>query len=144
MAHEGAIIAGCDVDVEGSEETARLVREVGGAMSSLHPVDRTDEGEVGRWIAGVIDEHGRIDSLYANAAAPCSSPIAETSFEEWSWVLRHELDLDFLPVKRAWLHLQENGGTILLVGSTAGISSTERGRRCSPEPSRPPRTYRAR
>jgi NAD(P)-dependent dehydrogenase (short-subunit alcohol dehydrogenase family) len=39
-------------------------------------------------------------------------------------VLRHELDIVFLPVMHAWTHLKESAGTVVLVGSTAGVSGS--------------------
>lgn len=39
-------------------------------------------------------------------------------------MLRHELDLVFLPVKHAWPHLCRSSGAVILVGSTAGVSGS--------------------
>jgi meso-butanediol dehydrogenase/(S,S)-butanediol dehydrogenase/diacetyl reductase len=70
-------------------------------------------------------EHGGIDVLYNNAAATRFSPIAETSYEDWSFTLRNELDIVFLATKHAWPHLiARGGGSVLLVGSTAGITGS--------------------
>ncbi len=129
FAGEGAIVVGCDVDVAGSGETARLVAdaggvaEAGGTFTSTHPLDLTDDGAVRDWIAKVVAEHGRIDVLYVNAGATRFAPVESTSFDDWSWVLRHELDIVFLPVHHAWPHLSE-GASVVLVGSTAGISGS--------------------
>ena len=124
FAAEAAIVVGCDLDSVGSEETLRLVEQGGGTMTSTHPLDLTDEQEVRDWVRSIVAEYGRIDALYANAGATRFAPVAETSFDDWSWVLRHELDIVILPVKFAWPHLLESGGSILLVGSTAGISGS--------------------
>ncbi len=121
FAQEGAIVVGADGDVEGSEETLRLVRVAGGRMTSRHPIDLTDDASVAEWIDSVAAEFGAIDILYANAGATRFSPVGETSFDEWSWVLRHELDIVFLPVRYAWPHLVKRGGNVIPVGSTAGI-----------------------
>lgn len=124
FADEGAVVAGCDISVKGAEETVRLVEAEGGRMTSDQPVDLTDDAAVQEWIAGVVTQHGRIDVLYANAGATRFAPIADTSFEEWSWVLRHELDVVFLPVKHAWPFLIASAGNVILVGSTAGITGS--------------------
>ncbi len=121
---EGAIVAGCDVNADGNNETKNLVEAAGGKMISHAPVDMTYESSVKTWIEGVVSQTGNIDVLYANAGATKFSPIAETSFEEWQFVLKHELDLVFLPVKHAWKHLIESKGNIILVGSTAGIAGS--------------------
>ncbi len=124
FASEGALVAGCDVNEAGNNETKFLVEMAGGKMIAHAPVDLTNESEVAKWIANVISEAGKIDVLYANAGATKFSPIEETSFEEWQFVLKHELDLVFLPVKHAWKHIVEAKGNIILVGSTAGIAGS--------------------
>lgn len=124
FAREGAIVIGTDMNVEGSDETVRLAADEGLAVTSIHPVDLTQEAPTQGFIDAVIAEHGRIDVLYANAGATRFSPIAETSFADWSWVLRHELDIVFLPVHCAWPHLQQSRGNVILVGSTAGITGS--------------------
>ena len=124
FAAEGATVVGTDVDVAGSEETLRLVRDAGGVMHSTHPVDLTVDAEVEAWAAGVVRDHGRVDVLYANAGATRFAPVAETTAEDWSWVLRHELDIVFLPVRHLWGALAASRGSIVLVGSTAGVSGS--------------------
>ena len=86
FAEAGATVVGCDI------------RPVDG----VRPVDLTDEDAVRRWVDAAADEHGGIDVLYANAGATRFSPLEETTKEEWDFVLRHELDVVFLPVKHAW------------------------------------------
>jgi NAD(P)-dependent dehydrogenase (short-subunit alcohol dehydrogenase family) len=124
FAHEGAIVAGCDVNSPGNLETQKLVEAAGGRMISHAPVDLTIEAEVTKWIDDVVSQAGKIDVFYANAGATKFSPVAETSFEEWQFVMKHELDLVFLPVKHAWKHLIASMGNIILVGSTAGVSGS--------------------
>ena len=124
FAAEGAIVAGCDVNSEGNSETKRLVEAAGGKMHNTAPVNLTDETETANWIESIASELGGIDVLYANAGATKFSPVAETSLDEWQWVLKHELDLVFLPVKFAWPHLIASKGNVILVGSTAGISGS--------------------
>jgi meso-butanediol dehydrogenase/(S,S)-butanediol dehydrogenase/diacetyl reductase len=124
FAAEGAQVVGCDLDPDGAAETARLVTEAGGRMTSTAPVDLTVEDEVRVWTDGIVAEFGRIDVLHANAGATRFAPIESTSFEDWHWVIAHELDLVFLPVKHAWPHLCAASGAIILVGSTAGVSGS--------------------
>jgi NAD(P)-dependent dehydrogenase (short-subunit alcohol dehydrogenase family) len=124
FASEGAIVAGCDVNVAGNAETAKLVQAAGGKMIAHSPVDLTVESEVENWIDQVVSQTGKIDVLYANAGATKFSPVAETSLEEWQFVMKHELDIVFLPIKHAWKHLIATKGNIILVGSTAGISGS--------------------
>ncbi len=125
FAAEGATVVGTDVNADGTAETVDLVRAAGGVMDSTHPLDLTDEDGVRAWVDAAAARHGGIDVLYNNAGATRFSPIAETSYADWSFVLRNELDVFFLATKHAWPHLvARGGGSVLLVGSTAGITGS--------------------
>ncbi|MDV6265770.1 MULTISPECIES: SDR family NAD(P)-dependent oxidoreductase [Rhodococcus] len=125
FASEGAIVYGCDIKVDEARETADLVESSGGLMIDSSPLDLTDPAAVSVWLDSVSAEHGRIDILYANAGATRFSPVADTSLEDWKFVLTYELDVVFLPVKHAWRHLQRSqAGAVILVGSTAGVSGS--------------------
>jgi meso-butanediol dehydrogenase / (S,S)-butanediol dehydrogenase / diacetyl reductase len=123
FAAEGATVVGADRDADGAAETVALVEADGYRMSSRHPIDLTDEAAVAGWIDDVVADHGGIDVLYNNAGATRFAPVEDVTFDEWSFVLRHELDLVFLPTKYAWPHLRRStrGPAVLLVGSTAGV-----------------------
>lgn len=124
FAAEGAIIAGCDVKVEGNLETIAMVQAAGGRMIGKAPVNLTDEAETAGWLAEVEAELGQIDVLYANAGATKFNRLEDTSLEEWRFVLQHELDIVFLPIKHAWSALKKSSGSVILVGSTAGVTGS--------------------
>jgi len=125
FAAEGATVVGTDVNQDGAAETVELVRAAGGLMDSTHPLDLADEEGVRTWVDGAAQRHGGIDVLYNNAGATLFSPIAETSYADWSFVLRNELDIVFLATRAAWPHLvARGGGSVVLVGSTAGITGS--------------------
>jgi meso-butanediol dehydrogenase / (S,S)-butanediol dehydrogenase / diacetyl reductase len=133
FAAEGATVVGTDLDAEGAEETVALVRAGGCQMSSAHPLDLADEEAVKSWLDATAAEHGSIDVLYNNAGATRFSPIEELTYEEWSFVLRNELDIVFLATKHAWPHLKASRRkpAVLLVGSTAGVSGSTTNRRAA-------------
>jgi NAD(P)-dependent dehydrogenase (short-subunit alcohol dehydrogenase family) len=109
FAAEGATVVGCDVQ----------------EASGVDRVDLTVEDEVKGWIDRAAAEHGRIDILYANAGATRFHPLEEVTGEEWDFVLRHELDVVFYPVKHAWRHLKASDDpAVVLVGSTAGMTGS--------------------
>ena len=125
FAAEGATVIGCDVDVDGAEETVRQVRQAGGRMSSTHPLDLTSEQAVAAWAAGTAAEHPSVDILYANAAATRFAPVEDLTFSDWQWNVAHEMDVVFLPVKYFWRQLAAAGNAaIVLVGSTAGVTGS--------------------
>src|SRR4051812_17316017 len=49
FAAEGAQVIGCDLDAAGARETVEAVRRAGGCITSTHPIDLTDEGQVRSW-----------------------------------------------------------------------------------------------
>lgn len=109
FADEGAVVEGCDV-----------VPGEGWAT-----VDLTHEDAVRRWLDAVGERHGRIDVLYLNAGATRFAPVDETSYDDWRFVLAHELDVVFLPAKHAWPWLKRSpGASVVLVGSTAGVTGS--------------------
>jgi len=124
FAAEGAVVAGADISVESNLQTKHLVEAAGGRIHIGDSVDLTNEAQTSAWIARAVAELGSIDVLFACAGATKFSPIEETSIDEWQWVLKHELDLVFLPVKHAWEHLKNAKGNAVLVGSTAGVSGS--------------------
>ena len=125
FAAEGATVVGCDIQPEGAAETVELVRAAGGSMTSSQPLDLTDDSEVRSWVDGAAERHGRVDILYTNAGATRFNPVEDVSLEEWRFVLAHELDVTFLPLRYAWRHLKKSGSAaVVLVGSTAGIAGS--------------------
>jgi meso-butanediol dehydrogenase / (S,S)-butanediol dehydrogenase / diacetyl reductase len=124
FAAEGAVVVGCDLKPDGAEHTVAMVTELGGRMDSTHPLDLTDEDAVHGWIDGAASRHGRIDVLYNNAGATRFDRVEDESYEDWRFTLRNELDVVFLATKHAWPHLKKDGGSVILVGSTAGLTGS--------------------
>jgi NAD(P)-dependent dehydrogenase (short-subunit alcohol dehydrogenase family) len=87
-------------------------------MDSTHPLDLNDEDGVRAWLDDAAARHSGFDVVYNNADATRFSPIAETSYADWSFTLRNELDIVFLVTQAAWPHLiARGGGSIVNVGS---------------------------
>jgi meso-butanediol dehydrogenase / (S,S)-butanediol dehydrogenase / diacetyl reductase len=125
FAREGAVVVGTDVNPDGAAETVELVRRQGGRMTSTHPLDLTDEAAVNAWIDDAATAHGGLDILYNNAGATRFAPIEQVTYEDWTFVLRNELDLVFLACKHAWPHLKTRGSaSVILIGSTAGLTGS--------------------
>ncbi len=90
FADAGATVVGCDV------------KEAPGVAQ----VDLTDEDAVRVSVDAAAEEHGGIDVLYANAGATRFNAVDDVSAQEWDFVLRHELDVVFFPVRHAWKHVR--------------------------------------
>jgi meso-butanediol dehydrogenase / (S,S)-butanediol dehydrogenase / diacetyl reductase len=117
-AREGAHVVGCDLDPETSAETVSLVRAEGGRMDAIAPVDLATEDGAGRWVREAVALAGGIDVLVNNASAIRFGPIDTLSFADWSFTIRHELDIVFLVTRAAWPHLVAGGG-----GSIVNVAS---------------------
>ncbi|MBS1879489.1 MAG: SDR family oxidoreductase [Actinobacteria bacterium] len=124
FAAEGATVVGCDLKVEGAEETVQMVRDAGGTMTSAQPLDLGKYEDVKEWVDSAASEHGGIDILYNNAAGAVFNSIKKMSEEEWHRILRNELDLVFYACRAAWPHLAAGGpSAIVNTASMQGIIS---------------------
>jgi len=117
-AREGAHVVGCDLNPETSAQTVSLVRAEGGRMDAIAPVDLATEEGAGRWVQQAVALAGGIDVLVNNASAIRFGPVDTLSFADWSFTIRHELDIVFLVTRAAWPHLVAGGG-----GSIVNVAS---------------------
>lgn len=121
FAAEGAKVLGADVAVEASIETTRLVRQAGGDMRSLEPLDLADPQDAERWVNTAIDLWGRVDVLYNNAAGVRFKSFEESTLADWDYTIRNELTITYVTAKAVWPHLKSQGGGVILnVASVAG------------------------
>ncbi len=118
---EGAKVVGCDIKVEGAEQTVALARASGGEMTSMAPVDLSNEEEAIRWVDQAAAVYGGIDILYNNAALGRIGPLMGMATSAWHFTLKHELDVLFFVTRAAWPHLvASGGGSIINTGSIIG------------------------
>lgn len=121
FAREGAKVVGCDIKVDAAEQTVALVRAEGGEMTSMAPVDLSNEEEATRWVNEAAEVYGGVDVLYNNAALGRIGPLMGMSTDAWHFTLRHELDVIFFVTRAAWPHLvARGGGSIINTGSIIG------------------------
>jgi meso-butanediol dehydrogenase/(S,S)-butanediol dehydrogenase/diacetyl reductase len=121
-AREGAHVVGCDLNPETAAETVELARAGGGRMDAVAPVDLATEEGAGRWVRDAVALAGGVDILVNNASAIRFGPIDTLSFADWSFTIRHELDIVFLVTRAAWPHLLAAGGGSIV--NVASITAT--------------------
>jgi NAD(P)-dependent dehydrogenase (short-subunit alcohol dehydrogenase family) len=122
FAREGARIVGCDINAETGKETRRLVREQGGEMEGLYPLDLTEEENAHRLAEFAASTFGGVDILYNNATGLRAGNIEEMSEEDWTFTLERTLTLPFLATKHMIPHLRKRGGgSIVFVCSMSGL-----------------------
>ncbi|HEY3903290.1 MAG TPA: SDR family NAD(P)-dependent oxidoreductase [Streptosporangiaceae bacterium] len=120
FAAQGASVFGCDLDEASSAETVGLVKEAGGLMAAVAPVDLSTPDGARAWVAAAVEHCGRVDVLYNNASALRNGPLMELADEDWHFTIKNELDLVWYSVRAAWPELIRNGGgSIINVASIA-------------------------
>jgi NAD(P)-dependent dehydrogenase (short-subunit alcohol dehydrogenase family) len=89
--------------------------------SLVVPADVTDAAALDAAFARVEQEWGPVEVLVINAGAAASSPLAETSDEEWQRMLDLNLTAPFRCVRRALPPMMaSHWGRIVVVASVAG------------------------
>jgi meso-butanediol dehydrogenase/(S,S)-butanediol dehydrogenase/diacetyl reductase len=122
----GARVVGCDLNADGCNETVRLAKEAGGTISAMSGVDLGDAAAARVWVDEAAEVYGGVDILYNNASTQRFGSIEELLVDDWDFTIRNELNLVFYTCKAVWPHLvRRGGGSILNVGSIAGIRGVE-------------------
>ncbi|MBO1330429.1 SDR family NAD(P)-dependent oxidoreductase [Streptomyces sp. VRA16 Mangrove soil] len=129
FAAEGALVVGGDLLHEQALETQRLIGRAGGVALTPAPLDATDESSVRAWVEEAVAAFGGVDILYANAGAVRFGAVDTQPYADFAFTLRAELDSVWLAAHLAWPHLKRSRGTIVTVGSTAGLTGSLSNRR---------------
>jgi len=124
---EGIASAGAKVVLVGRSEEkaeARIARitEAGGtATFEACQVDSRDELESLK--DRVIASHGKVDILVNGAGTNSATPFLEIEEDEWDWIFRVNLKGVFMACQIFGPQMiqQENGGSIINVGSMSGL-----------------------
>ncbi len=124
LAKEGAKVVVTDIDEAQGNKVAKEIGEEGGkAIFLKHDVSSEQD-----WIAVIektLSEFSKLDVLVNNAGVILFKNIADTSLDEWRWVIRINLDGVFLGTKYAMEAMKKSGGgSIINLSSTAGIVGT--------------------
>ena len=132
---EGLARAGADVCIWGrSAERNRAAAErlaQHGHRVAAHEVDISDEDGVVNAMTRVVDEFGRLDSCFANAAlanAMTNPRFLDSTLEQWRDLMRVDLDGTYLTTREAARSMVDlgNGGSIVLTSSLAAIFGAPR------------------
>lgn len=88
LAAEGARVAICSRDKDRVEAAAHAICHDVLAVAA----DVTDEAQVKRFVAAVLEKYGHIDICVTNAGGPPAKPFENTSVEDW----RSAVDLNLM------------------------------------------------
>ena len=128
LAAEQVKVAVPDVDLEGAQETARLVTEAGGEAFALE-ADVSDSASVQRMVEQVLGRFGTIDVLVNNAGVVGELlPVHEVSEESWDRVMGVDLRGVFLCSKYTIPTMLAAGkGVIINIASVSGFLASRTG-----------------
>lgn len=116
----GARVVAASIQEEEGEALAREISEAGGKARFI-PCDVSREESVRDLVAAVVEEHGRIDAVHANAGVWGKGKVTDFTEADWDkimgvnvrgtlWTAKHTI-----PV----MERNENGGVFLVTTSVA-------------------------
>jgi NAD(P)-dependent dehydrogenase (short-subunit alcohol dehydrogenase family) len=125
FAREGAVVTIADVSADSGAQTARAVRDAGGAAEFTR-CDISVASEVEALIASITARHGRLDCAFNNAGIEGPLvPMHEVGEALWDRIVRVDLKGPFLCLKYEIRQMLRQGhGSIVITSSTAGICGT--------------------
>jgi NAD(P)-dependent dehydrogenase (short-subunit alcohol dehydrogenase family) len=129
FAAEGARVVGLDVNEPGTD----LDLPPSAAEVAFVQADVRDEDAIAAAIAGMVAEHGRIDSIVTAAGIAGGGPAHLVDRSEWQRVLDVNLTGTFLCAKHAIRHMLDQDpidgerGSVVTVASVEGLEGTAGG-----------------
>lgn len=122
FANEGARVVVDDINVQGGEETLRLIKSAGGDAIFVK-ADVSKAAEVEAMVHRAIEIYGRIDCAFNNAGV--GEPLkrlSKTSEDNWDRVMATNLKGVYLCMKYEIPHMYKQGkGAIVNTASLAGL-----------------------
>ncbi|MEQ1508322.1 MAG: SDR family oxidoreductase [Myxococcota bacterium] len=120
FARQGAHVAVSGRRLEPLEDVAAEIEELG-RTAVIVECDCTDEAQVERAVAAVVEKFGRLDVAVANAGFSVNGRVESLSADDW----RRQLDINVvgaaITARHAIPHLIRSGGRFALVGSVSGV-----------------------
>jgi len=123
FAREGALVVGCDLNVDAAEATVAAARADGGTMVSLQPCQLSKPADCQALVDLAVRSFGRIDVLFNNAAMAHFNWLEDITDEEWDQNRRDEVDLVFYLTRAAWPHLKASRGVVVNTASLNALLS---------------------
>jgi NAD(P)-dependent dehydrogenase (short-subunit alcohol dehydrogenase family) len=120
FAAEGATVVIADLNLAGAQATAAAI----GPTHHAEALDVTDEAATQRVMQATKERFGRLDILMTCAGVGDSAPLPELDGAAFARTIQINLTGTFLSAKYAFEQMQEAGGSIITLGSVAGILAT--------------------
>ncbi len=128
FAREGASVVVADVSEKGNQETARMIKDLGGHALAV-TCDVTRNEDVRQALNAAIETFGRLDFAFNNAGIEYTiKPAADVTEDEWDRIMDIDLRGVFLCMKHEIpLILKQGGGAIVNTSSGAGVKGFKGG-----------------
>ena len=122
FAREGSKVVVADVNVEGGEQTVRLIQDTGGEATFVR-ADVSNSGDVSDMVSHAVETYNRLDCAFNNAGVSGGpGRVHEYTEENWSRVLNINLTGVWLCMKYEIIQmLNQGGGAIVNTASVMGL-----------------------
>lgn len=126
LARDGANICIADIDMDGAEETASMVREFGRDAITVK-VNVASKSQVQAGADKCVSELGRMDVAVANAGIGRAGSVLDMDLKDWQDQLDINLTGVFLTVQAAAQRMKQlgNGGRIVCISSLAALNTSD-------------------
>jgi len=121
-ARAGARVVVADINERGGRETVESIRKEGGSSTFIQ-TDIAKEGDVQKMVQHAVDNYGRLDGAFNNAAIPhVVKLLHDMTLAEWERNIYVTLNGTFLCMKyEIAAMLKTGGGAIVNTSSGAGL-----------------------
>jgi NAD(P)-dependent dehydrogenase (short-subunit alcohol dehydrogenase family) len=122
FAREGSKVVVADVNVEGGEQTVRLIQDTGGEATFVR-ADVANSSDVSDMVSHAVQTYNRLDCAFNNAGISGGrGRIHEYTEDDWSRVLNINLTGVWLCMKYEIIQmLNQGGGAIVNTASVMGL-----------------------
>lgn len=126
LARDGANICIADIDMDGAEETASMVREFGRDAITVK-TNVASKPQVQAAADRCLGELGRMDVAVANAGIGRAGSVLDMDLKDWQDQLDINLTGVFLSVQAAAQRMKAlgNGGRIVCISSLAALNTSD-------------------
>lgn len=124
FAHQGARVVVADLDDDGAGTTIARVDAAGSSGMAVH-ADVSRRADCDAVVDATINDFGRLDILYNNAARQMSGRLVDTTEDDWDITMATNLDAVFWCCRAAMPHLVATGNaSIINTASVVGLAGS--------------------
>ena len=118
---EGASVLVADVNQPSGQETVEKIQARGG-KAIFAQTDVTRSADVDNMVRAAVESFGRLDILINNVGVQVDKGVADTTEQEWDFVLDTHLKSMFFCSKSAIRQMRrQGGGNIVCISSLSGL-----------------------